>query len=64
MRRTIGAIIGLFVGYITGALLGAALVSLLSTNTHDKSQELVTTSLLAAGPIGALIGAVVGVMRR
>lgn len=63
MRRFGFCLAGLIAGYIIGAGLGAAAIQLFSANTHDKSVELAMTSAFVAGPIGALIGAVVGWMR-
>jgi hypothetical protein len=62
MKRIIGALIGLIAGYLAGAGAGAVLVQLLSTNSHDKSVELAMTALLVTGPIGALIGLVIGLV--
>lgn len=54
---------GAFGGYLLGAGAGALLVQLASGNTHDKSVELAMTSLLVAGPIGALLGLVTGLVK-
>ena len=63
MRRLIAALIGLVLGYATGAAIAAGAIMLLSGNTHDKSTEVAMTSLLIGGPIGALIGFFVGLVR-
>lgn len=64
LSRIVSGLVGVLIGYGGGALLGAGLVALASANTHDKSQEVVTTALLIAGPIGALIGLVAGLLRK
>lgn len=62
MRRLLLGLVGLALGYLAGALLGALTVQLLSSNTHDRSQELAMTALLVTGPLGALIGLIAGVV--
>jgi hypothetical protein len=42
-------------GYLCSAVVGYFLVSLLSSNMHDRSVE--------AGPLGGLVAIVVGVIR-
>ncbi len=63
MSRIVWGLAGLVAGYLLGAGAGAALVQLFSANTHDKSLELAMTSLLIAGPIGAVIGLVIGIAK-
>lgn len=48
--------------YVVGAALGALLISRLSSNQHDRSQEAAVTGLLIAGPIAALLGFGYGVL--
>ena len=43
-------------GCLVGLFGGMALVSMLSSNTHDRSMELVTTGFFAIGPLRAVIG--------
>lgn len=57
-------LIGLVLGYLLGALLGWGLVQMLSGNRHDKALEAAMTGAFVAGPIGALIGVLVGWFRR
>ncbi len=57
--RFLVAILGLVGGYLAGVGIGAGLITLLSTNTHDKSLEMVMTAAFVTGPIGAIIGAIV-----
>ena len=52
--------VGVFAGYVIGALAGFTLVPLVSSNTHDMSVEVAMTSTLIAGPIGTILGVVVG----
>jgi len=62
MRRLLFGFLGLILGYAAGVCIGIVLVSAFSGNTHDKAQEVAVTSALITGPIGALIGLVVGVL--
>ncbi|MFO0920997.1 MAG: hypothetical protein U0905_00710 [Pirellulales bacterium] len=48
--------IAMILGYIVLASLGGLLVQIISTNVHDKAQEVAMTSLFFFGPIGALLG--------
>ena len=60
MRRVgIGLLCGIG-GFILGALLTGVLVTQLSSNTHDVSVEAAMTAVFAGGPVGAIIGFVVG----
>ncbi len=63
MRTAAFCLAGLVAGYVVGAGLGAAGIELFSTNTHDKSLEMVMTSAFVTGPIGAVIGLVAGWLR-
>lgn len=58
-RLVVGLLCGVL-GYILGALGGGFLVSLLSSNTHDRSLEAVMTGVFAVGPAVALIAFIVG----
>ena len=60
--RLIYGLAGLFLGYLVGAVGGWLLTALLSKNSHDKSLEAVMTAFFVAGPLGALIGATLGVI--
>lgn len=53
---------GLVIGYIAGALIGGVLVEMVSTNAHDKAQEVATTALIVTGPIGAILGVGIGML--
>ena len=48
--------LGGIAGYIVGLFGGMALVSMLSSNTHDKSMEVVMTGFFVTGPLMAAIG--------
>jgi uncharacterized membrane protein YeaQ/YmgE (transglycosylase-associated protein family) len=64
MLRRIG--IGLlfaFVAYLIGAFGGGYLVSLLSTNQHDKEMEAAMTGAFVFGPLAAIVGFVIGMVR-
>jgi hypothetical protein len=50
------SILGGTAGYVVGLLGGMALVSVLSSNTHDKSMEVVMTGFFVTGPLLAVIG--------
>jgi uncharacterized membrane protein YeaQ/YmgE (transglycosylase-associated protein family) len=50
--------------YLVGAFGGGFLVSLLSSNTHDRSIEAAMTGAFVLGPLAGLIGFVVGAVRR
>jgi len=55
--KTFGmSILGSTAGYVVGLFGGMALVSVLSSNTHDKSMEVVTTGFFVTGPLMAVIG--------
>jgi F0F1-type ATP synthase membrane subunit c/vacuolar-type H+-ATPase subunit K len=47
------------IGYAAGVLIGIALVNLLSSNQHDRSQEAVITGFFFAGPVAAVLSFVV-----
>ena len=55
--KTFGmSILGSTAGYVVGLFGGMALVSMLSSTTHDKSMEVVMTGFFVAGPLSAVIG--------
>jgi hypothetical protein len=63
MRKFLLCLAGLVAGYIIGAGLGAAAIEYFSGNTHDRSVEMAMTAAFVTGPIGAVIGLVVGWIR-
>ena len=63
MKRFLLSVAAGIAGYITAAIVGYFLVSLLSSNTHDRSLEAAMTAAFVYGPLGALIAAVVTFVR-
>lgn len=57
------SLLGALIGYVALALLCALLLNLLSTNTHDKSTEVAMTSIFIAGPLGAVLGLIAGLIQ-
>ena len=49
--------------YVALALLGYGLILKLTTNAHDPELEAAMTAAFVAGPLGAVIGFIVGFMR-
>ncbi len=62
--RFLKMLAGLALGYVAGALLGSWLIQLLSANTHDRSLEAAMTGAFVTGPIGAVLGLVIGLSLR
>jgi hypothetical protein len=62
MGRFASATLGLLAGYVIGAAVGIGLVAAFSGNVHDKSLEMVMTGAFATGPVGAIIGLVLGLV--
>jgi len=55
--KTFGlSVLGGIGGYVVGLFGGMALVSVLSSNTHDKSIEVVMTGFFVTGPLMAVVG--------
>ena len=63
MSRAVHAILGIALGFALGAAIGYGLVAGLSGNRHDKSLEMVMTAAFVTGPLGALLGLVIGLWR-
>lgn len=63
MPKLLRALLGLVAGYLAGAMLGYLAITLLSGNTHDKALEAAMTAAFVAGPLGAIAGLVVALMR-
>jgi hypothetical protein len=51
------------VGYLAGALGGGWLVAVLSSNTHDGSVEVAMTGAFVLGPLGAVAGLLLALIR-
>lgn len=56
MRWIVGIFLGIILGYAIGVAAGVALTATLSTNNHDKTQEIVMTAFFFTGPVGAVLG--------
>ena len=55
--KTFGLLVlGGIAGYGVGLFSGMALVSVVSSNTHDKSMEVVMTGFFVTGPLMAVVG--------
>ena len=63
MRRLVRGFLWAVPAYFVGAFGGGYLVSVLSSNTHDRSLEAAMTGAFLWGPAAGLIGFVVGAMR-
>jgi len=59
-RRIGFGCLGAIVFYFVGAIGGGVLISIFSSNTHDKSVEAAMTGGLVIGPIAALLGGILG----
>ena len=62
MRRFGFGVLGAIAGYVLFALCGYALVTYGSSNVHDRALEASMTAAFVAGPLGALIGLVAGIV--
>ena len=63
MKRFGIALAFALLGYVALALLGYGLILKLTTNAHDPELEAAMTAAFVAGPLGAVIGFIVGFMR-
>lgn len=50
-------------GYLAGAIGGGLLISLASSNTHDRSVEAAMTGAFVIGPIAGVLAALIGFIR-
>jgi len=50
-------------GYAVAAIAGYFLIRQFSPNVHDRAVEAAMTSVFVVGPIGAIVGFVVGLVR-
>ncbi|MDI1252320.1 hypothetical protein [Thermomonas sp.] len=60
MKRLIVTLISALAGFAVVAFCGYWTISLLSSNVHDSSVEAAMTSIFAIGPVGAIIGGILG----
>jgi hypothetical protein len=63
VRRFAFGLLGAVIGYVAGAFGGGFAISMLSSNHFDVSVEAAMTGAFVIGPLGALIGLVIGVVR-
>jgi hypothetical protein len=56
MRRVLAGAAGVVLGYVVGGFGGGMLVSVLSSNVHDRDVEAAMTGAFVLGPIGAVVG--------
>ena len=63
LRRVGFGVLWAIPAYLIGAFGGGFLVSLLSSNTHDRSVEAAMTGAFVLGPLIGLIGFIVGAVR-
>jgi CDP-diglyceride synthetase len=55
------ALLGALIGFVVLAVIGGLLVAMLSTNTHDRAQEIPLTAFVC-GLAGALLGLIGGIV--
>ena len=60
MRRSFAALLGVPIGYAVFAFAGYWGIALFSGNGFDQWVEASMTAFFFAGPVGAVVGAVVG----
>jgi uncharacterized membrane protein YeaQ/YmgE (transglycosylase-associated protein family) len=63
IRRIGSGLLWGFVAYLIGAFGGGFLITLLSSNQHDKSLEAAMTGAFVLGPIAAIVGFITGMMK-
>ncbi len=63
MKRLAIGVLCAVAGYLIAAFVGYFLIDWLSPNTHDRSVEAGMTSAFVVGPLGAMVGFVLGVLR-
>ncbi len=63
MRRFGFGLLYALIGYVVAAVLGYFLIASLSSNMHDRSVEAAMTGAFVVGPLGFIIGFVVGLVR-
>ncbi len=64
MLRRIGfGLLWGLVTYLIGAFGGGYLLTLLSSNTHDKELEAAMTGAFVFGPLAGIVGFVIGFVR-
>jgi len=63
MPKVLQVIVFAAVGCAVAAVAGYFLVSAMSSNRHDRAVEAAMTAAFVFGPVGALVGGVVGFFR-
>lgn len=63
MKRFATALLYAIGAYVVGAAAGYVLVQLTSSNVHDRAVEAAMTGAFVVGPLGAIAGFVVGLLR-
>jgi phosphotransferase system glucose/maltose/N-acetylglucosamine-specific IIC component len=63
MKRFAVGLLCAIASYLIAAFVGYFLIDWLSPNTHDRSVEAAVTSAFVVGPLGAIVGFVLGVIR-
>lgn len=60
--RILIVLAGAIGGYLAGAFGGGWLVSVLSSNPHDRSLEAAMTGAFVLGPLGAAVGLIAALL--
>lgn len=63
MPHAIRIILYTLLGYFAAAGLSYFFITLFSSNQHDRALEAIMSAIFIAGPIGATIGCVVGLVK-
>ena len=63
MRRIAFGVLWAVPAYLIGAFGGGYLISVLSSNTRDRSLEAAMTGAFLCGPIAGVIGFIIGMAR-
>lgn len=63
MKRLGTGLLYAIVAYVVAAIAGYFLVQQLSSNVHDAAVEAAMTGAFVVGPLGAVVGFVVGLVR-
>jgi hypothetical protein len=63
MRRALIGLLWDVPGYLVGAFGGGYAVSVLSSNTHDRSLEAAMTGAFLFGPLAAVTAFIIGAVR-
>jgi len=64
MARIYRGLIYAATAYLAATVVGYLLVSMLSSNVHDRELEATMTSIFIFGPAAATVAFVVGLLRR